>query len=212
MVTAQASPLTSPLPNGRLSPLELVAALFGVISVYLSTRENILSWPTALVNVGLYTVVFYEARLYADMGLQVVYFGLSAYGWYEWKFGGANRSVLKVSRATPRVWVVLTVVNLLAWITLGSLLSRTNAALPWLDSLLSTTSLCAQLLMTRKVLENWALWIVLDLVYVPMFITRGLYATAGLYTIFLVLAVLGWRQWKRSLALSADPGFAPATP
>ena len=183
-----------------------------MISVYLSARENILSWPTALVNVGLYTVVFYEARFYADMGLQVVYFGLSAYGWYKWKFGGANRTVLRVSRATPRVWVVLTVVNLVAWIALGSLLSRTDATLPWLDSLLSTTSLCAQLLMTRKVLENWSIWIVLDLVYVPMFIARGLYATAALYAIFLVLAFLGWREWKRSLASGGAAGFAPSSP
>jgi len=122
-----------------VSPLELVAAVFGVLSVYLSARENILSWPTALVNVGLYAIVFYDARLYADMGLQVVYFALSAYGWYEWKFGGANRTELRVSRASPRLWAVLAVVNLAAWIALGSLLARhTNAALPWLDSLLST--------------------------------------------------------------------------
>ncbi len=183
-----------------MTPLEAVAAAFGVISVYLGTREKILSWPTALVNVALYTVVFYGARLYADMGLQVIYFVLSAYGWYEWTYGGANRTVLRVSRATPRTWVVLTVVNLVAWVALGTFLSRsTNAALPWLDALLSTTSLCAQWLMTRKVLENWAIWIALDIVYVPTFISRGLYATAGLYTIFLVLAVMGWREWRRSL-------------
>ena len=187
-----------------------MAAAFGVLSVYLSARENILSWPTALVNVGLYTVVFYDARLYADMGLQVVYFLLSAYGWYEWKFGGANRTALAVSRATGRMWVVLAAVNLAAWVALGAVLSRhTNAALPWLDSLLSTTSLCAQLLMTRKVLENWIIWIVLDMVYVPTFLSRGLYATAALYAIFLVLAVAGLRGWTRSLARGSAP--LPAT-
>jgi nicotinamide mononucleotide transporter len=184
-----------------VTPLEAAAAAFGVISVYLGTRQNILSWPTALVNVALYAFVFFGARLYADMGLQVIYFVLSAYGWYEWKYGGADRTVLRVSRATPRTWVVLTVVNVAAWIALGSLLSQsTDAALPWLDSLLSTTSLCAQWLMTRKVLEHWAIWIAVDIVYVPTFISRGLYATAGLYAIFLVLAVMGWREWKRSHA------------
>jgi nicotinamide mononucleotide transporter len=164
------------------------------------------------VNVGLYSVVFFQARLYADMGLQVVYFALSAYGWYEWKFGGANRTALRVSRASPRLWIVLTVVNCLAWLALGAFLSRTDAVLPWLDSLLSTTSLCAQLLMTRKVLENWAVWIALDVVYVPTFISRGLYATAGLYAIFLILAVFGWRAWKRSLALTGAPVLAPTAP
>jgi nicotinamide mononucleotide transporter len=196
-----------------VSTLELVAAAFGVLAVYLGTRENILSWPTALVNVGLYTVVFYQARLYADMGLQVVYFALSLYGWYEWKFGGENRTVLAVTRASRRLWVVLGVVNLVAWLTLGTLLARsTNAAIPYLDSLLTTTSLCAQLMMTRKILENWAVWIVVDVLYVPMFVSRGLYATAALYAIFLVLAVMGWREWKRSLARAALHGRPQPSP
>ena len=193
-----------------MTPFEAFAAAFGVISVYLGTRQNILSWPTALVNVALSAVVFFGARLYADMGLQVIYFVLSAYGWYKWMYGGANRTVLRVSRATPRTWVVLAVVNLVAWVALGAFLSRsTNAALPWLDALLSTTSLCAQWLMTRKVLENWAVWIALDIVYVPTFISRGLYAMAGLYAIFLVLAVMGWREWKRSLEAPAMLTPAP---
>ena len=183
-----------------MAPLELVAAVFGVVAVYLSTRENILSWPTALVNVGLYGIVFYHARLYADMGLQAVYFLLSLYGWYEWKFGGADRTSLRVSRAGLRLWALLGVIHVAVWVSLGLLLSRTtDAAIPWLDSFLTTGSLVAQWMMTRKILENWALWIALDLLYVPMFISRGLYATAALYAVFLVLAVLGWRDWKRNL-------------
>lgn len=190
-----------------MTALELFAAFFGVVAVYLATRENILSWPTALVNVGLYTIVFYQARLYADMGLQVVYFALSLYGWYEWQFGGANRSTLRVARTPARLWVVLAAFHVIAWLALGTLLARTtNAAIPWLDSFLTTGSLVAQWMMTRKLLENWALWLALDIIYVPMFISRGLYATAGLYALFLVLAALGWRDWKRSLSsLRAPP-------
>lgn len=151
------------------------------------------------MNVGLYTVVFFRERLYADMGLQVVYFLLSLYGWYEWKFGGANKSTLRVSRLSPSKWLILISVHLVAWLILGWVLaSRTNAAIPWLDSFLTTGSLVAQWMMTRKLLENWAVWFALDLIYVPMFISRGLYATAGLYAVFLVLAAKGWRDWKRS--------------
>ncbi|MCC6318049.1 MAG: nicotinamide mononucleotide transporter [Gemmatimonadaceae bacterium] len=187
-----------------MSPLEAFAAAFGVIAVYLGARENILSWPTALVNVGLYAVVFFEARLYADMGLQVIYFVLSGYGWYQWKFGGARRTTLRVSRASARMWIALLAVNAIAWVALAAMLARhTNAVLPWLDSLLSTTSLCAQWLMTRKVLENWAIWIAVDLVYVPTFLSRGLYLTAALYAVFLVLAVVGWRTWKRGMTTEA---------
>ena len=82
---------------GDLTLLEVSAVVFGIISVYLSTRENIWSWPTAIVNVSLYSLVFYEAKLYADMGLQVVYLVLSVYGWYVWRFGGEQGQLRLVS-------------------------------------------------------------------------------------------------------------------
>jgi nicotinamide mononucleotide transporter len=185
------------------SPLEGIAAVFGVISVYLSTRQNIWSWPTAIVNVGLYTIVFYQGRLYGQMGLQPIYLALSAYGWYQWLHGGAQRTELRVSRASPRLLATVGVLNLAAWIALAAILRRTDAVLPWLDALLTTTSLVAQWMMTRKILENWVLWIAVDLVYVPMFISQGLYATAMLYAAFLVLALRGVVEWRRSITAPA---------
>jgi len=193
-----------------VTPLETVAALFGVVSVYLSTRERVAAWPTALVNVALYAIIFRDQRLYADMGLQCVYFVLSLYGWYQWKFGGSDRSALLVSRAPARYLAALMGLNILAWLSLGIFLDRsTDAVLPYLDSLLTTTSLVAQYLMTRKVLQSWALWIAVDLIYVPMFVSRGLYLTAVLYALFLGLAFKGWRDWKRSLAMTAGPVPSP---
>ena len=178
---------------------ELLAAVTGIISVYLSTRENIWSWPTALVNVTLYFIVFLEAKLYADMGLQVVYFGLSLYGWYEWLYGGDNRTELHVSRVSKSLGVRLALVGLAATLVLGTTLARfTDAALPYLDSATTSTSLFAQWMMTRKILENWAVWVAVDVVYVGMFLYKSLYLTAGLYTVFFVLAVMGYREWKRS--------------
>lgn len=182
-----------------MSPLEISAAVFGAVSVYLSAKENIWSWPTAIINVGLYTIVFYQSRLYADMGLQVVYLTLSIYGWYNWLHGGEHRTVLHVSRATPRILAVLAVLVVAGSLMLGATLhGHTNAALPFLDSALTVTSLAAQWLMTRKILENWLLWLAVDVVYVPMFISRGLIATAVLYAVFLVLAMLGYISWRRS--------------
>ncbi len=189
-----------------MSWLEIGAAAFGVVSVWLSTRENIWSWPTAIVNVGLYTVVFFQSRLYADMGLQVVYLSLSVYGWYEWLYGGEQRTELRVSRASWKLLALLLVMNLAAWVGLANLLDRhTDAVYPWLDSLLTTTSLAAQWMMTRKILENWLVWIAVDIAYVPMFLSRGLFPTAALYSIFLVLALIGYRDWKRSLARGRQP-------
>lgn len=189
-----------------MSSLEIVAAGFGALAVYLSAREMIWSWPVAIVNVALYTIVFFQSRLYADMGLQVVYLVLSVYGWYNWLHGGAAHGTLHVSRASLRTLVVLALIVALGSYALGSFLaSQTNAALPYLDSALTVASLAAQWMMTRKMLENWIAWIVLDIVYVPMFISRGLLPTAVLYAVFLVLAVLGLFSWRRSY-LRQRPG------
>ena len=185
------------------SPLEGVAAAFGVVSVFLSTRQNIWSWPTAIVNVALYTVVFYNGRLYGQMGLQTVFLVLSVYGWYQWLHGGEQKTELRVSRASPRLLGILVGINLVTWIALAAILRRTDAALPWLDALLATTSLVAQWMMTRKILENWVLWIAVDIVYMPMFMSQRLYATALLYAAFLVLAVLGFVEWRRSIVARA---------
>ena len=191
-----------------MSPLELFAAVTGAVSVWLSVRQNIWSWPTAIVNVVLYAIVFYDAKLYADMGLQVVYAVLSVYGWYEWLYGGEGRTVLRVTRTTPRIAAVLTLIAAAGSALLGTVLHRaTDAALPFMDSFLSSTSLVAQWMMTKKLLENWLVWIAVDVLYVGMFLFKGLYVTAGLYAVFLALAVRGYLDWRRSMM----PPLLPAT-
>ena len=179
--------------------MEWIAAIAGAVSVFLSARQNIWSWPTAIVNVSLYTFIFYRSGLYSDMGLQVVYLALSVYGWYQWLRGGAGHTPLRVSRASARVWWWSAVGGLVFWIALWQSTARLpGVSLPWLDSGLTTLSLIAQWMLTRKILENWILWIVADLVYVPMYVYKELYVTAGLYALFLVLAVMGLLNWRRS--------------
>lgn len=183
-----------------MSPLEIIAAIVGAVSVYLSVRQNIWSWPTAIVNVVIYAVVFYDAKLYADMGLQVIYAVLSIYGWYEWLYGGQNRTELRVSRTSGSLAAVLTLIALGGSVTLGVVLrGATDAALPFLDSFLSSTSLVAQWMMTKKKLESWLVWIAVDVLYVGMFVFKHLYVTSVLYAVFLALAVRGYIDWKRSM-------------
>lgn len=190
-----------------MSTIEWIAAAFGVVSVFLSVRENVWSWPTAIVNTALYVVVFRHARLYADMGLQVVYIAISVYGWYHWLYGGAGHGGLRVSRIRRRELLYLPVLAAAGTLTLGTLLGRyTDAAIPYLDSALTVCSLIAQWLMTRKVLENWMLWVALDVAYVGLFIHRALYPTALLYAVFLVLAAMGHVQWTRSYRSHPEPG------
>jgi nicotinamide mononucleotide transporter len=183
-----------------MSSIEIVAAVFGVISVFLSVRQNIWSWPTAIVNVGLYIMVFYNSKLYADTGLQVIYVVLNAYGWYHWLYGGKNRTELPVSRTSARLWLLLVALGATGTALIGTLLSqKTDAALPYSDAATTSTSLVAQWMMTRKLVENWIIWVAVDVVYIGMYIYKSRCVTAVLYLIFLILSAMGYVQWRRSL-------------
>ena len=188
------------------SCLELFGVILGIITVYLSTIENIWSWPTALLNAGAFTVVFLRSGLYSDAGLQVIYFILSLYGWYEWLYGGRGHTELQVSRTPLKVWAVLAVIAVVFWALDGWAMSKLpGVALPYVDAATATVSLVAQYMMTRKYLENWILWILVDVAYVGMLIFKGVNLTAFNYAIYLVLAVMGYVSWKKSLAEHVQP-------
>src|SRR6476646_4517917 len=190
-----------------MNRFEIVAAIFGVISVFLSVRQNIWSWPTAIVNVGMYIVVFYRSKLYSDTGLQVIYVVLNFYGWYQWLYGGKNRTELPVTRTGARRGAILVVIGLVSTAALGTFVSHnTDAALPYMDALTTSTSLVAQWMMTKKLLENWIIWVAVDVVYIGMYIYKDLYVTSLLYAVFLALSVMGYIQWKRTLT---EPDTVP---
>ncbi len=179
---------------------ELVAVVVTLAAVYLTTRQNIWCWPLGMVSVTLYALVFHQARLYADMGLQGLYLALAVYGWWAWLRGGEDHGELEVSLASNRVRMRLAAIGMLAGIALGLALDRfTAASLPFMDSILTSFSIIAQWMQTRKLLEAWLFWLALDLVYVGMFLYKGLYPTAWLYAIFLGLAVRGFVEWRRSM-------------
>jgi len=172
------------------------------VAVYLTTRQIIWCWPLGMLSVSLYAVVFHDARLYADMGLQGLYFALAAYGWWAWLHGGEAHAALEVSWTPGRGRLVLLTTATLGGFLLGEALTRfTNASLPFMDSTLTSFSVAAQWMQTRKLLESWLVWIAVDILYVGMFLYKGLYLTAGLYAIFLVLAALGYVEWQRSMRI-----------
>jgi nicotinamide mononucleotide transporter len=181
--------------------LETVGTAFGLSAVFLQTREHIWNWPLGIVNVSIFFVVFWQSKLYADSVLQLYYLATGIYGWWAWLHGGANRTELHVTRATTRLWMAIVPVVLLSGGALGFVLDRyTDSPVPFLDALLTTTSFAAQWMITRKILENWLVWIVANIVYVPMLIVRDLPVTAVQYFVFLILAVLGYNSWKRTWA------------
>jgi nicotinamide mononucleotide transporter len=179
---------------------ELAGFLTGILYVVLIIRQRVLAWPVGLVNAAVYLVVFSRAGLFSDAGLQVVYLGLSAYGWYHWLHGGRGGTALRVARISTREAALVTAASAAIWVVLGTVTSRIpGAAIPWIDAVPVSLSLAAQWMTTRKHLENWAVWIVANLIYVAMFAWRGLTLTAVLYTVFLVLAIRGLVTWRQSL-------------
>lgn len=183
-----------------MNALEVIGVATGILAVWLTTREHVLCWPIGIVSVSLFIAVFYEARLYGAMGLQAAYVVLALYGWYSWLRGGPGHGALHVSRTPVLAWPVLAGAGLAAAGLLGGWLAlRTDAALPWTDATTTSVSLVAQFMQTRKWIENWLLWLVVDLVYVAMYLSQGLSLTAVLYAVYLGLAVLGWKQWAESL-------------
>lgn len=180
--------------------LEAIAALLGVASVALMVRQRPLAWPVGLVMVLLYALVFWQARLYSDMLLQLVYAVLQLYGWRQWR-RGATCAPLAVTRlAAPRLLRDL-LAGLALSLLLGALMSRyTGAQQPWLDAALTGFSLVAQYWMAHKRLACWPLWLVLDVVYTGMFAALQMPLTALLYGLFTLLALQGWRSWRQSLA------------
>lgn len=179
---------------------ELAGVVFGLLYVWLAIRESPRCWPFGIANAALFLVVFSHARLYGAAALQAVYVVVSVYGWYEWLHGGVGHGRLAVSR-TPRRWLAgLGAAGALFAVALGLFLKlRTDAALPFPDAATTAFSLVAQWMATRKWLENWLVWIVVDVVYVAMYASQGLLPTAGLYAAFLVLATFGYREWRASM-------------
>lgn len=179
--------------------LEIVAVVLGLACVWLTVRQHIGCWPTGLAMVSLYIVVFFRAKLYSDMLLQVVYVFLQIYGWYAWLHGGAGHTRLDVSRLPWRQvapWMAVCIVGTAA--LGGAMSSYTDAALPYVDAFATVASLIAQWLMARKVLESWFVWIAVDVVSIGMYLSKSLHWTAGLYAVFLILAAWGWWEWRRS--------------
>jgi len=170
----------------------------GGLCVWLVVREHLWNWPVGLANNLFFLLLFLHSRLYADMSLQIVYFGLGVYGWLNWIFGGDNRTALPISRTTRVEWLTLAAaVPLCTW-GLREILVAVNGAAPLGDSLTTVLSLAAQYLLCRKRLENWWFWIAADLIYIPLYLSRHLPLTAVLYGVFLVMCLVGVREWWRS--------------
>jgi nicotinamide mononucleotide transporter len=187
------------------SCLEFVAVLFGIVGVYLSILEKISNWPIGIVNVSLYALLFWQQRLYANAGLQIVYLGISVYGWYRWVRGDPSGGALVVRTTTRPLALKLIMATIAIWIGLVVLTRAFGGTMPILDAGTTAVSLVAEWMLARKLFENWAVWIAVDAVYVGMLLSDQLYLTAINYAVYFVLAVMGYVAWRR---LALQPAAA----
>lgn len=187
------------------SPLELVSFLLSVATVWLNIRQSHWGWLFAIISSATYGLVFYGSRLYGDMGLQLVFIAVSFFGWYQWLHGDDSHERLPVSTlsARGRWWAAgcwLGGFALLAWF----LKSYTDTDVPNSDAFLTAGSLVGQLLLSRKKIENWHVWIIVDVLYVALYLHKHLVLTAVLYAVFVGMAVIGLRAWSNDGADGGD--------
>lgn len=181
-----------------LNIYEVIGTISGLAGVWLATRQNVWTWPLGLISVAAYIIFFYQIKLYADMGLQVFFAGASIYGWYEWLYGGKNKTELPVSKLPVKGRIMCLIAGILFTFILGFYFQNfTDASYPVLDSSLAAFSLVGQFLLTRKKIENWVLWFVVDVVYVWLYVQKEAFLTAFLYFVFLGLAIQGFLAWRR---------------
>jgi nicotinamide mononucleotide transporter len=178
---------------------ELTGFVTGLLCVYLAAKNVIWNWPLAIISVVSYAFIFYEKHLFADTGLQVYFLAMNIYGWYHWSKRSPAENLAPVVQITRRQ-ILLSVVGVaVVTIFLGSVLKYTTASYPYLDSFCAACSVVAQLLLARKVLENWLIWVFVNLIYVGIYLVKDLHLTAIMYAIYVPIAVLGYLDWKKEL-------------
>jgi nicotinamide mononucleotide transporter len=193
-----------------MSWLEIWSVAFGLAYLVLAVRQNILCWAAALISTLLSLVLFYDARLYPETALQVFYAAMAVYGWWQWRHGGRPgeraEPQLPVSVWPWRYHALAVGGSLAAALALGTVLSRTNAAFPYLDSFTSVGAVITTYMVAKKILENWIYWLVIDGITLYIYWQRSLYLYAALFVVYLVLVVVGFYRWRRDW--HAQPALA----
>lgn len=177
--------------------LEILGVITGLLCVGLAAINNIWNWPIAIVSVGIYIFIFFDSHLYADMGLQVYFMAMNIYGWYYWSRKPATEETAPVVRITQQEVIYSLIAVVVFTIFLGSVLKYTPASYPYVDSFCAACSLVAQVFLARKVLENWLIWIFVDIIYVGVYIFKSLDLTAIMYAVYVGLALWGYIDWRK---------------
>jgi len=181
--------------------LEFIAVIFGLLSVWFARKENIWVYPTGIVNVLIYVYLCFHAKLYADMGINAFYFVMSVYGWYRWTRKDQENHHLPITSLTWKGWTLNLLAVAVFFAVLWFVLDRfTDSPVPVPDSFTTAIFIVAMWLMAVKKLENWLFWIAGDLLVIPLFVFKGLAFTGIQYLVFLILAIMGWVEWRKRIS------------
>lgn len=193
--------------NYPVSYVELIGTLFGLVSVFFASRANILTWGTGILNELFLFILFFQVQLYADMFLQVYFFAVTIYGWHYWKTQPGEHSITSTENKTR---IILACILLIGTLLAGLLFTnihlywpqyfRVKASYPFADSFVMVLSIIATVLLAKKRIETWYLWIVVDLVCVLLFLKKGVIILSLEYLVFLGLATYGLLNWKKKLS------------
>lgn len=190
----------------NMQMLEMAAVAISLTGIWAATQRSLWCWPISLIACALYVVIFLDARLYSDTGLQVVFIGFILYGWYQWLRGKDEGGEVIVRPLPMKEAAIALIVGAIFSAALGWFMhNKTNADVAYLDAALAGFSLVAQYWTARRHAPNWIVWIIVDILYVGMFIYKELWMTAGLYAGLVVLAIIGYRAWTRPKAPAALP-------
>lgn len=190
----------------KLLNIEMLAFMSGIINVYLVTRCSLWNWFFGITTVCLYAFIFFNTKLYADMGLQGVFLVFQFYGLYQWRYGSRERKPLVLQIINHSTCLSLALVAVVLFTGISSFLKyNTDSTTIYADAIITTLSLIAQWMMSKKYLHHWILWIVIDTISIGLYISKTLYLTALLYSIFMLLCIKGYYQWREVYHKSALP-------
>jgi len=185
-----------------MSLIEITGFIFGITGVWLTLKQNIWCFPVGLINVLISMILFFDQKLYSDSLQQFVYIFLLSYGWYKWHRGEHN-ILLPVTRSTYRLLVMMSAAVILVSFLMGFLFKKyTNAEVPYLDATATTLSFAAQWMIARKKIENWLVWMVVNIMYIGIYIYKNLFLYAILFFVYLILAIAGYLEWKKQMRIA----------
>jgi len=184
---------------------EIIAVIFGIASVWFARKANILVFPTGIVSTVIYIFIFFFARFYAGMGINAFYTGMSLYGWYIWTRKDADEKVIPIKWNTTKQQITgIALIPILYLLILGLIwlfnmddLEYMRSYVPYLDSLTTSIFLVGMWFMARKRVENWIYWIAGNIISIPLYFSKGLVFTSFQFAVFLVLAIMGFIEWKK---------------